>query len=154
MTADRQFWHYSKAESLDEVPFERGVTLNLSKYENLAIPGIEGVRDVYVVFESGPGGVRRAQWFSFSDLAKASAEFRRRESASPDAELVPYPLDAIEQKWGEDEVVAECRLKGMDLKVSLGGGLFYVDFGGRRTQVRLDESAVVRYLVHALEDGS
>lgn len=154
MTADTQFWHYTKAEPLGEVPHARGVSLEFWKYDNLVLPGVEGVRDVYAVFESTPAGVQHAQWFPADDLNKALSEFRRRADAAPDTAPSSYPLDRIEQKWGEDEVVAECRRKGKDLKVSRAGGLFYVDFDGRRTQVRLDDRAVVRYLANALEDGS
>lgn len=154
MSADTQFWHYTKAESLGDVPLARGVSLKFWKYENLVLPGVDGVRDVYAVFETAPSGVQNAQWFPAGDLNKAFDEFRNRADAKTGAVPSSYPLDRIEQKWGDDEVVAECRRKGKDLKVSRAGGLFYVDFDGRRTQVRLDEYAVVRYLVNALEDGS
>lgn len=154
MTADRQFWHYTKKECIEEVPYERGVLLSIWKYENLVLPGVDGVRDAYVVFEDGSGGVKNAQWFPITDLKKASEEFRRRESAPAGAKVTPFQLTDIEEKWGEYEEVATCRLKGKDLTVTRAAGLFYVDNDGRRTQVRLDERDVVRYLVNALEDGS
>jgi hypothetical protein len=154
VSPDTQFWHYSNAEILAEVPHSRGVSLEFWRYDNLVLPDVEGVRDVYVVLESGPAGVKNAQWFPVDDLNKPLSEFNKRANSTTDKSPLPCPIDAIEQKWGEDEVVAECRRKGKDLKVSCGGGLFYVDFDGRRTQVRLDNRAVVRYLVNALEDGS
>lgn len=154
MTSDRQFWHYTKAECIDEAAHGRGVMLNLWKYENLVVPGVEGVRDVYVVFESGTSDVKDAQWFAFTGLTKAFDEFKRRQSAAEGAKVIAYPLTGIEEKWGEYETVATCRHKGKDLVVTRAADLFYVDVDGRRTQVRLDERDVVRYLVNALEDGS
>lgn len=154
MTSDRQFWHYTKAECIDEAAHGRGVMLNLWKYENLVVPGVEGVRDAYVVFASGLLDVKDAQWFSFARLNKALDEFKHRQSAAEDAKVTPYPLTDIEEKWGEYETVANCRHKGKDLAVTRAADLFYVDVDGRRTQVRLDERDVVRYLVNALEDGS
>jgi hypothetical protein len=154
MNPDTQFWHYTKAENLGEVPYARGVSLEFWKYDNLVLPGVEGARDVYVIFECGSSVVQNPQWFPVDDLNKAFDEFSRRTAAAVGSVPTSYPLEKIEQKWGEDEVVAECRRRNKDLKVSRAGGLFYVDFGGQRTQVRLDDRAVVRYLSNALEDGS
>jgi hypothetical protein len=154
MSADQQFWHYTKEECIEEVPHARGVYLSIWKYENLVLPDVDGVRDVYAVFENGIKGLQNVQWFPITDLNKAAEEFRRRESAPEGAKVAAFPLTDIEEKWGESEEVANCRRKGKDLTVTRAAGLFYVDFDGRRTQVRLDDRAVVRYLVHALEDAS
>jgi hypothetical protein len=154
MNFDTQFWHYSKAENLGEVPYARGVSLEFWKYENLVVPGVEGVRDAYAIFECASSTAENVQWFPTDDLNKAFDAFSRRTAAEAGSVPPSQPLEDIEQKWGEDEVVAECRSKGKDLKISRAGSLFYVESDGRRTQVRLDDRAVVRYLINALEDGS
>ncbi len=154
MNLDTQFWHYTKAENLGEVPYARGISLEFWKYDNLVVPGVEGVRDVFSIFECRSSTVEHVQWFPADDLNKAFEEFTRRTAV--DAGSVPpsHPLEDIEQKWGEEELVAECRRKGKDLKISRAAGLFYVDVDDRRTQVRLDDREIVGYLVNALEDGS
>ena len=154
MSLDTQFWHYTKAENIGEVPYAHGVSLEFWKYDNLVVPGVEGVRDVCAIFECRSSLVEHVQWFPADDLTKAFEEFTRRTDVQAGSAPPSRPLAGIEQKWGEDEVVAECRRKGKDLRVSRAAGLFYVDVDGRRTQVRLDDREIVGYLVNTLEDGS
>jgi hypothetical protein len=130
------------------------VVLIFCSYDNLVVPGIEGVRDVHVVFEEVSEETRNFQWFAADDLADAVSAFKERMAAEPGRKTRDHPIEHITEKWGECEVVAEFRRAGKTVVVSKAAGLFFVDNDGRRTQVRLDDRAIVRYLANAMEDGS
>jgi hypothetical protein len=149
-----QDWHYSKREVLHVSSFAGGKSIFMTEFSGLVHPDFERARNVILVGELGFDGLSREQWFAANDREAAEVAYSARVENPDILDLEKRPLNIVPVIPGDDYEVANCRKKGKDMIIRKAAGLFYVTWDGRRTQVRLNDEALCRYLVNAIEDGS